>query len=365
VCALRTTPRPALADPRPRLIDALARRASLVDHEASASRGVSAWLSRRDREDAGMTEAGPDDAALVARALAGDQSAFGLLQVRAERVVRGFVRARVRSDEDADDLLQDLWMQVWQKLATYDPSRARFSTFAKFWADLLVRRYWDSARGRNLEVSVSGLAGGADEDEGDDGDRLDRLANQGARAYPPPDDPVDADVYDELLRLTLATASPPHQLIAFGFVKAANWRPRRIAAELSSVPLRSLEQALEAAYLKQSELPPDRIGPAFAPLRDRIDQRFDEAVRDPTTLGVYPALHQRVVGETALADYYTGDPTADITQWWYAVKRRVLAEVQRRPSESLAGLLSRTVRPPKRAAASEPTKSGASRRGNG
>jgi hypothetical protein len=128
-------------------------------------------------------------------------------------------------------------------------------------------------------------------------------------------------------------------LIAFGFVKAADWRPRQIAAELSDVPLQALEARLEQTYLDQSDLPEGRVRPAFALLRDNLDLRFDEVVRDATTLATYPALHGRVVGETTLADYYTGEPTADVTQWWYAVKRRVLAEVQRRSTGPLADLL--------------------------
>ena len=82
-------------------------------------------------------------------------------------------------------------------------------------------------------------------------------------------DPVTADVYDDLLSLTFATASPPHQLIAFGFAKAAEWKPRQIAAELSDVPLRALESRLEHTYLEQSELDDGRVVPAFAPLRTR------------------------------------------------------------------------------------------------
>jgi DNA-directed RNA polymerase specialized sigma24 family protein len=362
---LAQAPAPALLDPGvPRAVAPIVPR---VDHETTANGDAPAWLGGRAEKGQASMGDGADGAAVVARALAGDQEAFGLLQASAERVVRGFVRPRVRTDEDADDLLQDLWVQIWQKLSTYDPARASFPTFAKFWADLLVRRYWASPRGRRLELAASGLGGDPEDGEEDASgtDRLDRLANQGGGIYPPPDDPVDADVYDDLLRVTLATASPPHQLVAFGFVKAANWRPRRIAAELSSVPLRALVQALEVAYREQSELPAERIAPAFAPLRDRIEQRFDEAVRDATTLSIYPALHQRIVGETVLTDYYTGDPTADITQWWYAVKRRVLAEVQRRPPDALAGLLRRTVQPSRRSPAGESVRKGASRRTNG
>jgi DNA-directed RNA polymerase specialized sigma24 family protein len=286
---------------------------------------------------------------VVARALAGDQTAFEELQARADRVVRGTIRMRVGRYEGegrffldhalVDDLVQAAWLNIWQKLDTYDPSRARFVTFAAHWADLMVRRYRDTPTGRGREILLGGMLSGSGHDGDDsDVDRLDRLAQRDS-VMELPEDPVGPEVYDDLLSLTFATNSPPHQLIAFGFAKAVEWRPRQIAAELSTVPLRTLESRLEQSYLERSDLEDDRVLPAFEPLRNRLGLRFDEAVRDPTTLATYPGLHGRIVGETTLSDYYTGEPTADVTQWWYAVKRRVLAEVQRRDSGPLADLL--------------------------
>lgn len=294
----------------------------------------------------------PDDAALAARALAGDQQAFDVLRAGAERAVRGYLRVRVRHDDDVDDLLQETWLQVWQKLPTYDPGRARFVSFARYWADILVRRYWDTAQGRGVEIPVSaGVGAVGDDEDAALGDVFDRLRGDVVISCPLlPDDPVDAEVYDTLLTITFATNSPPHQLIVFGLVKAADWKPRRIAGELSNVPLRALASRLEATYREQSEQPPERIAPAFAPLRARLGLHFAEAVRDPTTLATYPALHSRVVGDTELADYYTGDPTADVTQWWYAVKRRVLAEIQRQTDGPLVALLRQAQRRPARPA---------------
>jgi DNA-directed RNA polymerase specialized sigma24 family protein len=292
-----------------------------------------------------------EDNALVVRALAGDQGAFAMLKARAERAVRGYIVPRVGHVNEerkfivdhalVDDLVQTTFTQVWRDLPKYDPNKYGFTPFAKNWATYMVKRYWATPVGRGVErpmTDVSDVGGSGGEDDETPGDRIDRLAHRGG-VMEPPEDPVTPDVYDELLKLTFATASPPHQLIAFGFAKAADWKPRQIAAELSNVPLRQLETRLERSYVEQSDLPNERILPAFEPLRNRLDQRFDEAVREPTTLATYPGLHARIVGDTTFADYYTGEPTADVTQWWYAVKRRVLAEVQRRDSGPLVDLL--------------------------
>ena len=331
--------------------EAVADAAPLGDHESDTGTGFASPVAQPSEGESGRMESGLEDAAVVARALAGEQQAFDQLRAVAEAAVRGTVRMQIGRYEEngayfvdhalVDDLVQAAWVQIWQKLDTYDPNVGRFVHFARYWARIMVRRYRDTPVGRGVETPLSSmLGGGADADEGDDSstDRLDRLARRGSGGETP-EDPVGVDVYDELLSLTFATASPPHQLIAFGFAKAAEWRPRQIAAELSNVPLRALETRLERSYLEQSDLDDDRVLPAFEPLRSRLELRFDEAVRDPTTLATYPGLHARIVGETTLADYYTGEPTADVTQWWYAVKRRVLAEVQRRESGPLADLL--------------------------
>ena len=221
---------------------------------------------------------------------------------------------------------------------------------------MMVRRYWDTPVGRGREILLGSMLGAGSGRRGDDSDadQVDRIAQRGS-AMEPPEDPVGPDVYDDLLSLTFATNSPPHQLIAFGFAKAVEWRPRQIAAELSNLPLRTLESRLERSYLELSDLEDARVLPAFEPLRNRLEQRFDEAVRDPTTLATYPGLHDRIIGETTLSDYYTGEPTADVTQWWYAVKRRVLAEVQRRDSGPLADLLRQAQRQSDRRGASRRT----------
>ncbi len=279
-----------------------------------------------------MTPVGPSDVAidLAVRAKAGDRDAFDRLHDMYERAICGFVRIRLADDADAQDLAQETWLQVWQKLPTYDPDRASFVTFVKYWASVLLLRAYDRRdRRRGVEVLVRDLirhnpdlAG-----EGEVGDILDRLTTPAG----PADDPDQlADVYSELLRATFASPSPPHQLIAFGFIKALGWPPRRVAAELSDAELDGVEHRLEQAYVEDSQLPDQQVRPSFDPLRQRMRLRFGEAVADRKTQATYPHLADQVVGETHLRDYYTGDdPTTDLTQWWYAVHRRVRGEVQR------------------------------------
>jgi hypothetical protein len=72
-------------------------------------------------------------------------------------------------------------------------------------------------------------------------------------------------------------------------------------------------------------------------LRANLERTFELVVEERKTLETYPLLRQSVVDETTLRDYYTGeDPTTEITQSWYAVKRRVLSEFRQRENRPAA-----------------------------
>jgi RNA polymerase sigma factor (sigma-70 family) len=284
---------------------------------------------------------GDDTADLLARARSGDRSAFDKLHARYARAILGYIRTRLLDEDDAQDVSQDTWAAVWEKLPTYDAQRSSFVTFVKYWAGImLLRAYARRDRRRGVEMLARGLLKFMPELEDAEGtsDILERLA---ARTEPESEAEQLTDVYAELLRATFASASPPHQLVVFGFVKCLGWTPRRVAAELSDVLLSSSSRRLEDEYLDVSQLPPQSVEVAFQSLRARLQLRFGEVVSDPRTRATFPALIDRMTGETCLRDYYTGDDaTADLTQWWYAVYRRVRGEVQRRSDGPLFRLAS-------------------------
>jgi RNA polymerase sigma-70 factor, ECF subfamily len=63
------------------------------------------------------------DAALVARTLAGDRAAFGVLVERYAASVRRVARAVLGDPDDADDAAQDGMLAALVKLRQYDPGR--------------------------------------------------------------------------------------------------------------------------------------------------------------------------------------------------------------------------------------------------
>lgn len=265
--------------------------------------------------------------------------AFDALHGQLEKGIRGFLRRHNIYDEDRlSEVSQDVWLAVWDNLPTYNPARASFYHFVKYWATVMIRRYQErQQRSRTTEVVASDIRVTSLDPEADEtlDEVLSRLA---AQELPTLDPAVYVEVYGALLQATFGSSSPPHQLVAFGFRKVGDWTPRRMVQELSDEALRSLETRLEQDYRDESQLPENLVDTCFAPLRNAMPRRFDSAVKDPKTLRTYPTLHGRIVGDSTFRDYYTGTPTADITQWWYAVQRRVLPMIQ--GDGALSGLFS-------------------------
>ncbi len=85
-----------------------------------------------------------DVSALVRRAQAGDQEAFGtLVQAHYERVFRT-VLGMIRDEHDARDVCQEVWITVWKNLGTYRGD----SQFTTWLHPIAVRRAVDHLRRR-------------------------------------------------------------------------------------------------------------------------------------------------------------------------------------------------------------------------
>lgn len=297
----------------------------------------------------GLTDT--DEARLVERARGGDRRAFDALYPHLERQVYGFIRARAYNDADTQELAQQTWLTVWQKLSTYNRTRGSLHSFVKYWAGItLLRYYYACGRRRTVELLFSELTTRFPELEQEE--ELDEVV-AGLTTYFDlsaeeelllNEDKGDLAVaYEELLTLTFNDSSPPHQLIAFGFVKLLAWAPRQVVAELSDLPMQNLTERLETGYAHDSQLPKEQIRLCFRHLREQMGHPFWQAVTEPKTQKTYPSLRNCLVGTTTLRDYYTGKTVehhaADVTKWWDAVKRRVWSAVNGLTQSPLLDLL--------------------------
>lgn len=128
---------------------------------------------RGDRADGPAAEPASADLALVARAQAGDEQAFADLMTRHRRAVYRAAYAALGSAHDAEDVAQDTFVTVYQKLHGFR-GEASFRTWllSIAWRKALDRR---RSVGRWLRMTVTGTQ--TDEDRQDP---LDRVAS-GAR----------------------------------------------------------------------------------------------------------------------------------------------------------------------------------------
>ena len=102
-----------------------------------------------------------DDMRLVARIRAGDQHALSELYDRYSSVVYGVALRILQDTGAAEDLLQDIFLQVWRKPDAFDSSRGTLGA----WLAVIARhRSIDRLRQRRPETDIEDcvLAGGTD-----------------------------------------------------------------------------------------------------------------------------------------------------------------------------------------------------------
>ena len=94
-----------------------------------------------------------DDLALLERLRSGDESALAELYDRHTPMLYPVALRILRSPADAEDAVQDAWMQVWRRSATYDPRRGAVAA----WLLTVVRTRaldrWRSLASRNRAES--------------------------------------------------------------------------------------------------------------------------------------------------------------------------------------------------------------------
>ncbi len=84
---------------------------------------------------------------ILSRVAAGREEAIQELYQKFGRMLVGLARRVLGSQEDAEDLVQDVFLQVWRQASRYDPNRASVST----WLTMITRsRAIDRLRTRRV-----------------------------------------------------------------------------------------------------------------------------------------------------------------------------------------------------------------------
>ena len=81
------------------------------------------------KSDAGINKAAIQEDGLVKGLKAGDQQAVEELYNRYAPALMGIITRIVKSDEVAEDVLQDTFVKIWKSIAKYDPTKGRLFTW--------------------------------------------------------------------------------------------------------------------------------------------------------------------------------------------------------------------------------------------
>jgi RNA polymerase sigma-70 factor (ECF subfamily) len=119
-----------------------------------------------------------DEHQLIARAVAGDERAFEVLHARYRSRVYAFVISRLRDPDEADDVTQEVFLEVYRRLADFEARSALLSWMLGIAHFKVLRRYRKRRSERNAreELVLNSLgdpqAGQADPDRTADARRV-------------------------------------------------------------------------------------------------------------------------------------------------------------------------------------------------
>ena len=84
------------------------------------------WVAGQSEDESTATPVRTDDEVLIARVQAADETALGVLFDRYSRLVISIGSRILRDPGEAQELVQDVFLQVYRKSRLFDPSRGSF-----------------------------------------------------------------------------------------------------------------------------------------------------------------------------------------------------------------------------------------------
>jgi RNA polymerase sigma-70 factor (ECF subfamily) len=99
-----------------------------------------------------MTSAPSDDAAVMARLAGGDQQAMAVIYDRYAGMVQALSRRILREPAAADELVADVFVELWQRAGAFDARRASLATYLM---TLVRSRGIDRLRARKRKAAGS------------------------------------------------------------------------------------------------------------------------------------------------------------------------------------------------------------------
>lgn len=167
------------------------------------------------------------DEELVARVSRGDRDAFAAMFQRYAGRVKSYLMRLGAPPAVAEDLAQDAMVAVWRRASSFDPARAKVST----WVFVISRNAWiDKLRRERVELSYRETV-----DEPFDGEEA-------------PDDAVERTQTEAQMQEALATLSDEQkQVVRLAFFED---KPHSEVATVLKLPLGTVKSRLRLALIK-------------------------------------------------------------------------------------------------------------------
>jgi RNA polymerase sigma-70 factor (ECF subfamily) len=106
------------------------------------------------------SRSGRTDEELALEARAGSRPAFEELAFRYKRRLFVYLRTRLGSDQDAEDMVQETFLKLYRNIESYDPAY-RFSTWLYTSANRLAISSFRKKGARGVQVEPEGISGGS------------------------------------------------------------------------------------------------------------------------------------------------------------------------------------------------------------
>jgi RNA polymerase sigma-70 factor, ECF subfamily len=179
----------------------------------------------RRRMDSGADRS--DDALLV-RIAAGDREGFAAVFARYAPRVKSYLLRLGAPGAIAEDLAQDAMLSVWRRAASYDPAKAKAST----WIFVIARNAWiDKLRREKVELAYRETSPVSEESDDE-----------------APDEAAMRTQTEEQVSAALATLSDEQrQVVQLSFFEDM---PHSEIAEALSLPLGTVKSRLRLALIK-------------------------------------------------------------------------------------------------------------------
>lgn len=244
-------------------------------------------------------------------------------EVSVKGVINSWLLSPVQRNNDLDDLVNKTAWEVFERIHTYDPDISKFYTWVRIWAKYVLLRYFRE-QNRRLEVEMlkSELKVAANEVEQD----VEESIKPAVVVYEDTSDELEDRLaeFENLLRITFDQGGYPHQLIAFGFIKLLEWKPSEIVDELKGITLRELARKLEDDYVSTLEYESKIVRNCFKPLHQKMESSLKEVIPSEDSRRIVTASPKEKVGNTKLPDYWGAKPEANLANWCYKVRQRVI-----------------------------------------